>query len=244
MITRPNAKKDQREYAKEYIAQKTSIGSVIDIGGVMNPWAGELITHFVDMNTPKSYLKDNYPEVYENVKSAEVFKMDVCSAETWDYLISYVEVHGKFDFAICTHVLEDIRNPEIVVSGLSKIAKEGFVSVPSTHWELGHVECITAEDMIVWSVKRPFRGFYHHRWILTIREGILVVVPKLTIINSLDLPEVDMKETFHEMSFFWKEHIPFTFYNNDFIGPFGPDYCKEYIKFLDFIGDEYTKIES
>src|SRR5690349_25177201 len=41
----------------------------------------------------------------------------------------------QFDFAICSHTLEDVRNPLWVCSEIIRVAKRGYIEVPSREWE-------------------------------------------------------------------------------------------------------------
>lgn len=50
-------------------------------------------------------------------------------------LLDYVDRHGKFDFVICSHTLEDLNLPEAVCSLINKIGKGGYIPVPSKYAE-------------------------------------------------------------------------------------------------------------
>lgn len=133
---------------------------VIDVGGASNSWA------------------DNYVDAYVDIQKFDTDKMlfigDICQTKIWDEIVS---THGKFDFSICTHVLEDVRDPLFVAQGLMKISKAGFISMPNKHTELSNIES-------------PFYlGYCHHRWIYSIqdnpdlKEKCLIAMAKLPIVN-------------------------------------------------------------
>ena len=77
---------------------------------------------------------------------------DICDREPWPF------EDGQFDFAVCSHVLEDIRDPLFVCSELARVAKAGYVEVPSR-----------AEEQS-WGVQGDWVGWAHHHWIIE-REG-------------------------------------------------------------------------
>ena len=62
-----------------------------------------------------------------------------------------------FDFAICSHTLEDVRDPLHVCAELQRVAKAGYIEVPSRVKEtcLGHERWNQA-------------GLSHHRWLIEI----------------------------------------------------------------------------
>jgi 2-polyprenyl-3-methyl-5-hydroxy-6-metoxy-1,4-benzoquinol methylase len=64
--------------------------------------------------------------------------------------------HGPFDFVICTHVLEDIRDPVFVMRQLRRVARAGFIAMPHEHFEVTNNE------------SRFLTGCSHRRWICTI----------------------------------------------------------------------------
>ncbi len=67
-----------------------------------------------------------------------------------------------FDFAICSHLLEDVRDPLTVCRELSRVAKRGYIEVPSRARE------IYSKAWLFHLRAGPGRmteaGFYHHRW--------------------------------------------------------------------------------
>lgn len=139
-----------------FLAEKKSAQTdfrVVDVGGAAGNWC------------------DDYADAYVDIRSFDTDKKlyvgDICIEKTW---LSIPE--KSFDFAICTHVLEDIRDPITALKGLQRIAKSGFVATP-TKWD----ELSTIED-ILWL------GNYHHRWIFDFdSSGKITVVPKSVAAN-------------------------------------------------------------
>ena len=194
--------------------------TVVDVGGGMNIWAAPYVTHCIDINKP------DYKSVF--------LRANISKECDWKNTLDMVESYGKFDFSICTHVLEDIANPSLVLEMLPRISKMGFIAFPSKHAELCRgIECGTPADQADWGIGGgKYRGYFHHRWILTVYQGRLILFPKLGFveyINGLDRYTRENKdEHFHELSFWWKDEIPFEIFNDDFMGPNGWEYMKHW----------------
>jgi hypothetical protein len=170
--------------------------TVIDIGATRDPWAGGRITAVVDIDA------ENAPP---NVKA---FEGNVSLPYVWAEIADYVQENGKFDYAICTGMLEDIALPKLVCDQLGNIAKEGYISVPSKYSELTRVNL-------------PWRGWMHHRWIFNLdRDGFFTAYPKLTFVEHIpkfnDVAEQACDENI-EIGVWWKEKIGLKVFNNDFI---------------------------
>lgn len=73
----------------------------------------------------------------------------------------------SIDFCICSHTLEDIRDPVWACSEMSRVAKRGYIEVPSPVFELTR----DREPSV------PV-GLSHHRWIVDIRGNLVVFLPK------------------------------------------------------------------
>jgi 2-polyprenyl-3-methyl-5-hydroxy-6-metoxy-1,4-benzoquinol methylase len=77
-----------------------------------------------------------------------LFVGNICEPQIWNQVAESIE---KFDFSICTHVFEDVRDPLFVAKGLMTISKAGFISMPNKHTEF-------------WNIESPaYLGYCHHR---------------------------------------------------------------------------------
>jgi len=77
-------------------------------------------------------------------------QIDLCDRRPWPI------ADKSFDFAICSHLLEDIRDPIWICSELRRIAKAGYIEVPSRVVEQSK------------GIENPrHAGYYHHRWLIT-----------------------------------------------------------------------------
>ncbi|MGI8684749.1 MAG: class I SAM-dependent methyltransferase [Acidimicrobiales bacterium] len=68
----------------------------------------------------------------------------------------------EFDFVVCSHVLEDVRDPIHVCRELVRVAKAGYIEVPSREIES------------TWGVEGRYTGYYHHRWLVELQDGEFV----------------------------------------------------------------------
>ncbi len=76
------------------------------------------------------------------------------------------------DFVICSHTLEDVRDPLWVCAEMVRIAKRGYVEVPSRAAE----SCRGVEPGQV--------GWSHHRWLIDIDASGITFLMKYHIIHS------------------------------------------------------------
>ena len=104
------------------------------------------------------------------------FALDVNKESAWEPLLQHVEQAGKFEYAVASHIVEDVMNPEILLQMLPRVAQRGFISMPSKFTELKRgVEGFG-----------PHRGHIHHRWIGTIQTNRLLLLPKLSFLETLE----------------------------------------------------------
>ena len=190
-----------RNNVLEYIHHKRTCNAnftVIDVGGSMNGWSSQYVDAIVDFN--------DFPIAEHKIKH---FKCDITHPDSWTEILQYVEDNGKFDFCICTHTLEDIMNPVYVSEQISKIAKEGYVAVPSKHRELSR------------NIEGKYRGYIHHRWIFDVVDNIFFGYPKINYLDSTDIFDLiaNSDENISDLSFFWKNKIDIVYINDNYLGP-------------------------
>lgn len=192
-----------RDDVIEYIQQNKSMRTfnVVDVGGSAGGWSSPYVDAIVD-----------FVDVPGNTNNRiKHFKCDITHPDGWEELLLYVENNGKFDFCICTHTLEDIMNPVYVAEQIQKIAKEGYVAVPSKYRELSRFE----------KGSGGYRGYIHHRWIFNMVDGVFVGYPKINYVESADTFDkiMDIDDKKRDLSFFWKDKIDISYVNNNFLGP-------------------------
>lgn len=135
---------------------------VLDIGGWAHPF--NRANYVLDMAPyetrgfyNRTFAKNNpIPPIGGNV---EMFTKDtwivrdICDKQPYPFR------DQEIDFVICSHTLEDIRDPLWVCSEMIRIAKAGYIEVPSRVWE----SCRGLEPGIA--------GLSHHRWLIDIDQA-------------------------------------------------------------------------
>jgi hypothetical protein len=91
---------------------------------------------------------------------------DICAREPWPF------PDRRFDFAVCSHTLEDVRDPVWVCAELIRVASAGYVEVPSRLEEQS------------FGVHGPWAGWSHHRWLVDVGEGSIEFVFKPHLLHA------------------------------------------------------------
>ena len=128
---------------------------ILDVGGWCRPF--NLATHVIDLcpyDTRRAHDALD-PEDAERFTAATWTVADVC-APPWPY------PDKQFDFVLCSHLLEDVRNPISVCRELNRVARAGYIETPS---RLREIFAKSAPGPFGrWRGRAPEVGFYHHRW--------------------------------------------------------------------------------
>jgi hypothetical protein len=98
-------------------------------------------------------------------------------ADTWlqiDVCVSPLPFADKsVDFLICSHTLEDIRNPIWLCQEINRVAKRGYIEIPSRRMEsIRNLE------------HRGYPGYYHHRWLVEVEGHDVVFRFKTPLMSS------------------------------------------------------------
>ncbi len=102
---------------------------------------------------------------------------DICAREPWPFAA------GQFDFAVCSHTLEDVRDPVWVCQELQRVARAGYVEVPSR-----------LEEQSL-GIQGPWVGWGHHHWLIEPAGGGLCFVFKPHILHGR--PEYQLPPEVH-----------------------------------------------
>jgi hypothetical protein len=183
----------------QYLKEKKSAPrnfTVIDVGASMNPWTAEVLDATFD------FLNANVAPVH--------FHGSLNDSRAWDNILEYVARNGKFSYSVCTHTLEDISYPSLALEMLPQISEAGYISMPSASREMTR------------NIEGQWRGYIHHRWIYCMKDGELVLIPKVPYVEFLP----DMPPTGSELQIQWEKEIPFSVLNDDYLGP-NVHYVKE-----------------
>jgi SAM-dependent methyltransferase len=166
---------------------------VIDIGGWGQPFPrADWVVDLMPYETRGLYGYEQDP-ARERFGPETWLKRDICAPEAFPF------DDLAFDFAICSHTLEDVRDPIKVCGEMVRIAKRGYVEVPSRLVEQA------------WGVEGPWVGWGHHRWLIDVVEGRLRFVMKHQIVHharKYRFPpgfEEGLTDDQRVISFWWQE---------------------------------------
>jgi hypothetical protein len=95
-------------------------------------------------------------------------RRDICDREPWPF------EDGQFDFVVCSHTLEDVRDPVWVCEEIQRVGRAGYIEVPSR-----------LEEQAV-GVEGPWAGWGHHRWLVDVGDGEIDFVLKFHVIHGLE----------------------------------------------------------
>lgn len=119
---------------------------VLDVGGWAAPlWRADWVIDLLPYETRGLY---GAAEPARERFTAETWRQaDICGPEPWPF------EDGQFDVAICSHTLEDVRDPVFVCAELQRVSRSGYVELPA------------AIEELTFGVQGPWVGWSHHRWI-------------------------------------------------------------------------------
>ena len=189
---------DHKASLNQFLAEKRLDNNfkVLDVGGSVGPWFWDKTDVIFDLIPPTTN--------YGNTFNGEYISGNATLPEGWKNLNDYIEKNGTFDFVICRQTLEDLGHPEFVVNQLQKVAKAGWIGVPSKHFELMNLQGIYGCNFAT-------RGLHHHRWIYTSKNGKWYGLPKMGWTDSILDSSLTMKFNgspwAHELSFYWEKNI-------------------------------------
>ena len=124
---------------------------VLDVGGWGRPLArADWVVDLMPYDTRGLYGRDG--DGPERFGADTWVRIDVCGHEPWPF------EDKQFDFAVCSHTLEDVRDPVRVCAELVRVARAGYVEVPSRLEEQSPMD------------GRPGVGWTHHRWLVDVDE--------------------------------------------------------------------------
>jgi len=94
---------------------------------------------------------------------------DLCDRRPWPF------ADKSFDFAVCSHLLEDVRDPIWVCSEMSRVAKGGYIETPSRTEEQSR------------GVENPcYAGYCHRRWLVSKTGNALEFRHKPHMLHTLN----------------------------------------------------------
>lgn len=145
---------------------------VLDVGGWAAPFGrADWVIDLLPYETRGLYTHPLDPA--EQRFGADTWvQRDICGAQPWPF------EDDQFDFAVCSHTLEDVRDPLRVCEELCRVAKAGYIEVPAPVEEL------------TFGLHGPWVGWSHHHWITELEgEGLrFTMKPHLLVDEGRHLP--------------------------------------------------------
>jgi hypothetical protein len=125
---------------------------VLDVGGWASPLArADWVLDLMPYETRGLY--GTHGPGPERFSAGTWVRRDLCERTPYPF------ADDSIDFVVCSHTLEDVRDPIWVCSEMSRIARAGYVEVPSR-----------LEEQSI-GVQGPWVGWSHHRWLIDVPEG-------------------------------------------------------------------------
>lgn len=181
------------------LAETESLERVLDVGG--SAIRLNTATHVLDLVPPTGRgLSANHP-----MRNATLVSHDICK-KPWPF------ADGYFDYAFCSHTLEDVRDPIGACEELMRVARRGYIEVPSRAREIFHHKRFMRLRALL---GRPLHvGYGHHRWFCERDgDGLAFIAKTLTAIQPrfvLTRNELGRDLTPEEscIGFFWDGPFP------------------------------------
>ncbi len=140
---------------------------VVDVGGASAPFrrADYIIDYVPYESINWNQLKGDGDK--PRFSKETYVEFDICSRKPFPFADKF------FDYSICSHVLEDIRDPLWVCSELMRISKAGYIEIPSRHYET----TFGIEE-------KNLAGASHHRWIIELKDKTLQFTFKFMYVHT------------------------------------------------------------
>jgi hypothetical protein len=139
---------------------------VLDIGGWGKPLSrADWVLDVMPYQTRGFYGHDG--DGNERFSEQTWVQRDICAKEPYPFR------DKQFDFVVCSHTLEDVRDPIWVCEEINRIGKGGYVEVPSRLEEQSY------------GIQGPWVGWGHHHWLVDISDETVRFTFKHHILNRV-----------------------------------------------------------
>jgi len=152
----------------DLLSRIPSDARVLDIGGAEDVFPrANAVVDAVPFARRKRQMLRELPEQFDE---SSWFVGDICDSKVWS------EIPDKsFDFVLCSHTLEDIRDPIFVCKQMVRVGHAGYIETPSRFRECAKANADDDEA-----------GWNHHRWIVDIEGDRLVFTAKMGWAHHFD----------------------------------------------------------
>lgn len=151
--------------ARRIVARVGANQHVLDVGGGARPFArADVVLDIMEYGS-RGQLGWNGDRSGERFGSESWIQRDLCDRQPWPF------ADREFDFAVCSHTLEDIRDPVWVAAELQRVATAGYIEVP------------TLQEELTYGIQGPWVGWGHHRWLVFVQDGGIEFLFKHHVVN-------------------------------------------------------------
>jgi hypothetical protein len=193
---------------------------VLDVGGWAKPFRrADAVVDCMPYGTRGLYGFDG--DLAESFTASTWFQRDICARQRWPF------ADDEFDFVVCSHTLEDVRDPVWVCSEINRVGKAGYIEVPSRLEEQSY------------GFQGPWVGWGHHHWLVDIHGRELQFVFKHHVMHGRASDHFPagfrdcLSEAERVQTLWWTNG--FSFAERIFIGP---DELDDYLR--SFVAGELT----
>jgi hypothetical protein len=188
--------------AEKILSMLAPTDLVLDVGGWACPFnRAQWVLDAQPYNTRGFYATFGGPRSQggdeERFSRSTWVQQDICDRRPWPF------EDNQFDFSICSHTLEDLRDPIWVCSELERVSRRGYIEVPSRAWETTR------------GIERSGQvGLAHHRWLVEVENRGLAFYCKPHSIHShwrFSLPRSFLGRLPADKAvewLFWEDHLP------------------------------------
>lgn len=188
---------------------------MLDVGGYIKPlaradWVIDVMPyeghgpHGREGSGPERFTRDTWVQ------------RDICLHERWPF------DDDQFDFVVCSHTLEDVRDPVWVCAELIRVARAGYIEVPSRLEEQSY------------GFQGPWAGWGHHHWLVDVSDGHIEFVFKHHVLHNRRSDHFpagfrdSLREELRVQQLWWEGS--FSFGERLILSPWGLDnYLAEYV---------------
>jgi len=141
--------------ARAILGELDASAVVVDVGGWAQPFTrADYVVDLMPYETRGVFGRIGDGD--ERFTKDRWLQLDVCSSP-----LPFAD--HSVDYLVCSHTLEDIRDPIHLCREINRVAKRGYLEVPSRQMES------------ILGLEAPgYPGYYHHRWLVEVEGNALL----------------------------------------------------------------------
>src|SRR3972149_1923850 len=182
-----------RELIEKYKIKPTD--KILDVGGSMKQHWDLPIDTLVDLIRP-----EEAPYGKSKLLAKHFIRLDVTKEK-----LPFRD--KEFDFVLCTHTLEDLYNPFLIIDEMSRVGKRGYIATPSFGSDITYSH-YNLTDWLTGGRRVP--GHAHHKWLFYIKKGQIQILPKnYSLLATTEFQVVNWKGR-DELQYYWENSINYS----------------------------------